>query len=99
MLTNLAVLEGRRGQVPSALDLLKMSRSVLEEGRRRAPEDVGLRTLLAEAHLQTCSILEEHRTQLKEAQASAQAAQKSSSRLPWRTRIQWSADCNSPRPT
>ena len=76
VLTNLAVLEGRRGQVPSALDLLKMSRSVLEEGRRRAPEDVGLRTLLAEAHLQTCSILEEHRTQLKEAQASAQAARK-----------------------
>jgi serine/threonine protein kinase/tetratricopeptide (TPR) repeat protein len=74
VLNNLAVLEGRKGKVGTALDTLKTSRTLLEEGRRRAPEDIGLQTLLADAHLETCDLLEEQRTRLKDAQASAQAA-------------------------
>ncbi len=74
VLNDLASLEGRKGNVNSALDTLKTSRTLLEEGHRRAPEDIALQSLLANAHLETCDLLEEQRTRLKDAQGSAQAA-------------------------
>jgi eukaryotic-like serine/threonine-protein kinase len=74
VLFQLARLEARKGKVDSALDTLKASQAVLEEGSRRAPGDVGLQSLLAEAHLNTSEILAEHRGRMAEAQSTAQTA-------------------------
>ncbi len=81
VLNSLATLEGRKGNLDSALDALKTSQASLEEGCRQAPDDVGLQTLLAAVHLKRSELLSEQRGRLAEAQAAAQTALQFSEKL------------------
>jgi serine/threonine protein kinase len=73
-LDNLAGLESRKGNVDAALADLRQSLTVLEEGRRRTPDNIEVGLLLADTHLLMGNSLRFYRSRLAEAVDSAETA-------------------------